>query len=690
MVFSQSYNWPCEPFNQQHWINGTFCECRSGSSGDIDHFHDGIDIHLSEGNPVYSVVDEIITSIGTSSQYGINSWIRAGRYAYVHVIPNNALSVGDSVEAYVTVLGWTNAWNHIHFKDGYPGSERNAIRSTGGISPLIDNDNPHLDWVRFYQNNSNVQFSNNRVFGQIDIVCKSADRTDDGPNGDNNGIYKIGYEILNQSGESVFGPRFPFEFDYIPSTNNYIENVYFDGSNTGTYIYIITNNIYGDYYINVSNWDPGFYIARIMVYDQYLNADTTDVNFEVVEPDYIPPASPHLLSIQDEENGFRLKWSANSEDDLVGYRLYFSYDLEQWHNNHTESILTAEMTEYLAGSFSNNTGYFKMTAVDNAPFPNESDFSDIYVFRKNQNMNSLNFIDAYNVETQSMVPFIGHAGVIADEFETGINTFHHTVFTDSIPQVIMGDIPYIFSGNEELVWSNSLADYLLDTAFCIIGSKSISSFNSTIAGAHFLDSLGISIDGNIQLPTQVLGVGNPFADFNVIETINESLFDSLNVFALTLNNENVYPIIQDSDGHILAIASTVTPFIISTIPLELFDNDIRRDYFIRITNFISGISVEINDEIDFVPGGFNVSFYPNPFNNKGIININGIPGEYSLRLYNIVGQLIWEYSNFIKNKMNYQFQIPAIIVNSMSSGVYFIHVTSPNKNMLSQKVLYLK
>ena len=690
LILSQTYNWPCEPFNQQHWINGTFCECRSGSSGDIDHFHDGIDIHLSEGNPVYSVINEVITSIGTSSQYGINSWVRAGRYAYVHVIPNNSLSVGDSVEAYVTVLGWTNSWNHIHFKDGYPGSERNAIRSTGGISPLIDDDNPHLDWVRFYQNNSNVYFSNNRVFGQIDIVCKAADRTDDGPIGDNNGIYKIGYEILNQSGESVFGPRFPFEFDFIPSTNNYIENVYFNGSNTGTYIYIITNNVYGDYFLNVSNWDPGFYIARIMVYDQYFNADTTDINFEVVEPDFIPPASPQLLSIQAEDNGFLLKWEGNSEDDLAGYRLYFSYDLDQWYNNHTESILTADMTEYLAGSFSNSTGFFKMTAVDDAPFPNESDFSDIYVFRKNQDNQGLLFIDAYNISTPSIETFISNAGVIADELETGMNTVHHSIFTDSVSQILDGTIPYIFSGNEDLVWTNSLVNYFLDTAFSILGSKSISSFNSTSIGVQFLDSLGISFDGNIQLPNQLFGVGEPFADFNVNEIINESLFDSLNIFALTPNNENVYPIIQDQDGHILAVASASTPFIISSIPLELFNDDLRRDYFFRITHFITGISVEIDDEIDIVPDEFNVRFYPNPFNNKGIININGIQGKYSIRLYNIMGQLIWGYSNFIKNEMNYQLQIPANIMNNISSGVYFIHVISPNNKMVSQKVLYLK
>ncbi len=55
-----------------------------------------------------------------------------------------------------------------------------------------------------------------------------------------------------------------------------------------------------------------------------------------------------------------------------------------------------------------------------------------------------------------------------------------------------------------------------------------------------------------------------------------------------------------------------------------------------------------------------------------------------------MGQLIWGYSNFIKNEMNYQLQIPANIMNNISSGVYFIHVISPNNKMVSQKVLYLK
>jgi hypothetical protein len=28
----QTYNWPCSPFDQQHFVNGTFCENRPDGS----------------------------------------------------------------------------------------------------------------------------------------------------------------------------------------------------------------------------------------------------------------------------------------------------------------------------------------------------------------------------------------------------------------------------------------------------------------------------------------------------------------------------------------------------------------------------------------------------------------------------------------------------------------------------------
>ncbi len=691
MAFPQTYNWPCQPFDQQHWINGTFCECRSGSSGDIDHFHDGVDIHLSEGGAVYSVVDEVITSFGSPGQYGINSWVRAGRYAYVHVIPNTALSVGDSVEAFVTVLGWTNSWNHIHFKDGYPGSEINAIRSTGGISPLVDNYNPHVDWVRFYQNNSTVQFSNNRVSGQVDIVCKAADRTDDGPLGDNNGIYKIGYEILNQSGENVYGPRFPFEFDNIPATDNYINNVYFLGSNTSTYHYIITNNIHSDLTLDVSDWDTGYYTARIIVFDHYFNADTTDIEFEVVTPDTFPPAPPQLMFILPENDGFFLKWNANQEEDLAGYRLYFSYDMENWFNNHNETILTSDVNEYHAGSFSNSTGFFKMTAVDNAAFPNESAPSDIYVFRKNQFNQGLLLIDAYNTGALPIESFAGNAGIIAANFDIGINTIHHSAIgTDSSLEFPDGLFPVILSGNKQLEWSDEFIDFFLDTSFCIIGSQSLKAFYSTNIGSHFLDSLGVSLGGNIPPPNQIIGIREPFINFNSNEIINESIFDSINVFNITLGNSDVFPVIQDSVGNTLAISSGTSPFLISTIPLELLDDNTRSNYFFRIASYLTGITVGIIDENGTISDELSLSFYPNPFNNYGYININGPQGEYSLYIYNILGQFIWHENMFFEKNVNKRYKIPAKTINRMSSGVYFIQVSSPQGKMATRKILYLK
>ncbi|RMF09812.1 MAG: hypothetical protein D6762_02765, partial [Candidatus Neomarinimicrobiota bacterium] len=381
LLWATSYNWPCLPFDQPHWVNGTFCECRSGSSGDIDHFHSGIDIDLPGGNAVFSVIDGTVTSIGTPDDYGINSWVRVGRYAYVHVIPNPILSVGSSVTAYQTILGWTNSWNHIHFKDGYPGDEINPIRQDGGITPLDDPYDPWVNDLRFYLDGTQTEFPSDQIYGRVDIVSRAMDHTDDGPIGWDNGVYAIGYEILDSAGTVVRALTIPFQFDHIPS-QSYVHNVYAPGSNTSVYRYIVTNHLSGNHSLDVTGWSQGTYVARVIAWDPYGHVDTLSRVFRVTESDTIPPPAPRLAGIRQVGTGFQLHWEPSPASDLAGYRLYFSYDLEEWQLYQDEVQLPAGTDSLRVESFPDDiTIYLRMTARDNAPFPNESAPSEIAAYR---------------------------------------------------------------------------------------------------------------------------------------------------------------------------------------------------------------------------------------------------------------------------------------------------------------------
>ena len=380
-----SYHWPCQPFDQQHFINGTFCENRNNGSINIDHFHDGVDINLAQGNNVYSVIDGNVTGIGSAADYGINSYVRVGRYAYVHINASPGIQVGSVVKAFETVIGTTNSYNHIHFKDGNPGLEINPLRKSGGLDPFDDPYPPTIESVNLYINGTTTRFADRRVNGLVEIVAKAQDKTDNGPLGSNNGIYGIGYQIYDSTGTIALGDSIQnITFYQIPPSDAYITNVYFQGSDLSNYFYTVTNRITADGYWDTRDLPFGKYKIQVFTTDSYFNRDEFWVNTEIVEQDATPPDTPVPTAFEGDNNhNWRLSWLSNSQTDIAGYKLFFSFTGDVWFYQSAISGTIAPADTFIAGDNLENdlTMFFRLLAYDGAALPNYSDSSTVYGVR---------------------------------------------------------------------------------------------------------------------------------------------------------------------------------------------------------------------------------------------------------------------------------------------------------------------
>ena len=380
-VLNAQYIWPVTPLDQSHELTGTFCEFRNTLSS--DHFHNGIDIPKSDGSPVYSVKDGIVTAIDPN---GYNAYVRVQGMAYVHITPNPALSVGDSVFAGQSIVGRIlSGAGHVHFIEGYYNSERNGLLENTGVTPYYDPWAPNIAYVRFYQNKTTNQLPAAGLSGPVDIVVKVEERN--APSSAsygrrNNGTYMLGYKILSADTSTViYSPPnngLKFKFDGKPA-NSYVHNVFFKQlSSTSSHVYIVTNDITKDNYWNTTTIPAGDYVVMVFTEDTRRNTDTVYVRVKTSESDIIPPALPELKYVKDGHTPIEISWHANTEEDLLGYRLSFSYDNLVWNDYLNENELNKTITDTSFDVTINNDIYYKLTAVDDAPLANVSLSSDVY------------------------------------------------------------------------------------------------------------------------------------------------------------------------------------------------------------------------------------------------------------------------------------------------------------------------
>ncbi len=372
------FPWPVTPFNQTQYSTGTFCEYRDTARA--PHYHNGTDIPKADGSPVYPVIDAVITAIDPN---GSNAYVRAGRFAYVHIMPNPALSVGDSVFKSTTVLGTIlSGLGHVHLTEGEFNSEVNALRASTGLTPNLDTWLPRINYVRFFQDGGGTEFTSNSVSGPVDIVAYISEHS--GPAGSsssqlNNGIYKLGYKILSADRRTVvYSPPnngLRFQFDRKPL--NDVHYAFHPGlSSTSAHVYYVNNTASAPSAWETSTLLEGSYTVMVFAEDTRRNADTAYVAVQVTRKDQLAPARPLLLSLTTTAS-LRARWQANAESDLRGYRLYSSTDNNVWRLLQDETILAKPDVIADLSSITSEV-YFRLTAVDTVTPPNESAHSDVY------------------------------------------------------------------------------------------------------------------------------------------------------------------------------------------------------------------------------------------------------------------------------------------------------------------------
>jgi len=663
-----SYPWPITPQYEQHKVSGTFCECRS----DRDHFHNGIDLSLAQGGYVLSVSDGSILGLDPS---GPNSWIRVGKYAFVHVIPNPDLGVGDWVEIGDTV-GTTNWLNHIHFKDGGGASGYpviNALRE-GGISPFVDTYKPTVASVRFYVNGTNIQFVN-AVSGAVDIVARAFDGIQD-YGGYNNGLYKMAYRVFESDTVTPIIDLFSsYQFDDLPS-DAYINNVFAPGSNTSTYYYYVTNHIESDYFWDTRYIATGDYIVAVYATDIQGNTDTSYVPVTVVESDTTAPVPPRLRAVRGNSGStLTVDWYPNIEEDLRGYRLYHSFDGITWGCNYNEDDLTA-VTTSLTVNFSNDMAiFFRLTAIDSAAIPNESGFSDIYGTQLTSAGPKVLIVDGFDRRTggwnNPSHPFAMSYGLAVDACGYAFGTYaDEAIFDDSLQLANYDAVFYLFGDESVENTTFSHSEQVLVSQYLEGGG------NLFVSGSKIgydLDCSGDSLDRNFYYEYLKAAHSGENSDTNSVDGIPETIFEGVS-YPLDDGTQGSYDVgqpdfIDTTGGSILNLyyhgtgrgaglqyegifgdGTETGKLVYLAFPFEtVYPETSRVNIMERVLGFFDiGIGIEESLYSNKLRLFQN---YPNPFRETTVIRYSLSVNSknhlrltpYALRIYDLTGRLIKQF-----------------------------------------------
>ncbi len=500
IIFAQTdtlkYQWPVPPLTSSQFLTATFSEYRNTLSS--DHFHNAVDIAEPDGNPVYaSIGGQVYSKVYDGSNSYVSVITNYGgiwkRMTYLHISPSPSLSVGQNVVAGTTVLGTIySGQGHVHLierelvntPDGY-GVEINNIRPNGGLDPYNDPYPPQIDGntLQFVLNQTTTPIPSDNLSSKVDIIIRVRESNGTGSSSyTNNGTYILGYRIWDASGTTVVyephGDGVKYRFDTKPRNSDvnmaFVDNV----ATLSNPVYILTNGngaaainssgAISDNYLDTDQFEVGDYQLQIFTEDTRGNTANAFFPITITHADIVAPSTPTIKSVlnTDSKKGVRVEWSSNSESDLLGYRLYYTGNVQllNFELAADEFTLTKDLNSYEVNSpseFSVPTNddvyFFYLTAIDSTG--NESKRSDIY--SRSSYFDGTTFPNALIVDG-----FDRYGGSGSWPEET------HVFNTDYFASITVTDSIVLSSAANEAVADNSVDLNNYDMVFWFVGDES--------------------------------------------------------------------------------------------------------------------------------------------------------------------------------------------------------------------------
>lgn len=316
-----SFPWPLAPQDQWHEVSGVVGEARGAPGGiALDHLHSGLDLRAKPGDAVLSVLDEKVTSpIANWDFDGASEGVHVGIFGYVHIqVGRNAAGEINEREKFkprtdeegtligVRVrrgtrfkvgdfIGSVNRLNHVHLNLGPWNAQVNPLRLSffgfkDTVPPTIEPHGIEVGPARELNKDVSIrrdveQFKEKRngrlmVSGDVSIAVAAYDRVDGNGSKRKLGLFRIGYQLVNDDGTHAKGfeqPLINIEFNRLPPEDSSVSKVFAFGSGVSAYgtptrfKYIITNRVRDGEaisgFLRASSLAPGNYLIKVIAED---------------------------------------------------------------------------------------------------------------------------------------------------------------------------------------------------------------------------------------------------------------------------------------------------------------------------------------------------------------------------------------------------------------------------------------